>query len=300
MEDAWIGKATEKLFIAPIKLTLQPEITDLHMPYVGVAHNLVLVRINKNYPGQGMKVINSLFGAGQMMFSKLIVVVSGNIDIRDYEAVARQVFSNTDVNTDIIITRGPLDVLDHSSDNFSFGGKMGIDATEKMSEESVRDVMSGFRTTILLSVFKPLKGKVRFKMPFTDLPVVFTGISKDVITFNELLKLNYKITGLVLIVVDHTVDLDDNLILFWQVLSNTDPYRDLKIVDGNILIDSTSKAHSSDNFSRKWPNIVVSDKKTINKIDSIMAGLGSGELIPSPSGRLVNMDYGGGASVQVD
>ncbi|MGC9344783.1 MAG: menaquinone biosynthesis decarboxylase, partial [Bacteroidales bacterium] len=125
MEDAWLGKATEKLFLAPLKLTLQPELIDIHMPPEGVAHNLVLVKIKKKYPGQGMKVINSLFGAGQMMFSKFIVVVSDNIDLRDYDAVTNQIFVNTDFNNDIIITKGPLDVLDHSSDNFSFGGKMG-------------------------------------------------------------------------------------------------------------------------------------------------------------------------------
>jgi len=300
MEDAWIGKATERLFLAPIKLTLQSEITDLHMPAEGVAHNLVLVKIKKSYPGQGMKVISSLFGAGQMMFSKFIVVVSDDVDLRDYTAIAKQVFSNTDINNDIIITKGPLDILDHSSDSFSFGGKMGIDATIKYREEGDNRLSADFRAEALLPVFKPVKNKVRLKMPSADIPLVFAGISKESTRFSDLLELNYDITGLILIAVDNTVDLEDNRILLWQVLSNTDPYRDLKQIKGNIIIDSTSKAHPSDNFRRKWPNIVMSDDDTITRIDNILNLINHGEIIPSPSARLKKMDFGGGASVKQD
>ncbi len=137
-EDAWLTKATEKIFLSPVKLAVQPEIIDFHMPEAGVAHNLVIVRINKSYPGQGLKVINSLFGAGQMMFTKYLAVVSGNINIRNYRELILHIFANTDFESDIIFTRGPLDVLDHSSDSFSFGGKAGIDATVKMPEEIQR------------------------------------------------------------------------------------------------------------------------------------------------------------------
>ncbi|MFO7851526.1 MAG: menaquinone biosynthesis decarboxylase [Bacteroidota bacterium] len=299
MEDAWIGKATEKLFLAPLKLTLQPEIIDIHMPPEGVAHNLVLVKIKKKYPGQGMKVINSLFGAGQMMFSKFIVVVSNDIDLRDYDAVTNQIFANTDFNSDIIITKGPLDVLDHSSDSFSFGGKMGIDASVKFSEEAGEDLRTKFRTEALLPVFKPVKNKVKLKMPSTDIPLVFAGISKESISLHDLLGLNYDITGLVLIVVDNTVDLNNNNILMWQVLSNTDPYRDLRQIEGNIIIDATSKSHPSDHFRRPWPNIVMSDDKTIARIDDIMGLINKGVVIPSPSAGLKKMDLGGGASVEL-
>ena len=87
-EDAWIARATERLFLSPVRMTLQPEIEDFHMPDAGIAHNLVIVKIKKSYPGQGMKVINSLSGAGQMMFTKYMIVVSGNIDIRNYKELA--------------------------------------------------------------------------------------------------------------------------------------------------------------------------------------------------------------------
>ncbi len=107
--------------------------------HAGVAHNLVIVKIRKNYPGQGMKVINSLFGAGQMMFSKYLIVVSGNIDIRNYMELAPHIFENTDMRRDLLFSHGPLDVLDHSSDAFSFGGKLGVDATHKASGGKCRE-----------------------------------------------------------------------------------------------------------------------------------------------------------------
>ena len=144
-EDAWLAKATEKIFLSPVKMALQPEIEDFHMPDAGVAHNLVIIKIRKSYPGQGMKVISSLSGAGQMMFSKYLVVVSGDIDIRNYRELVSHVFENTDLKRDLLFSHGPLDVLDHSSDAFSFGGKLGVDATIKHHEENTgRDNKGGF------------------------------------------------------------------------------------------------------------------------------------------------------------
>lgn len=297
MEDAWIGKATEKLFLAPIKLSLQPEITDLHLPVQGVAHNLVLVKIKKTYPGQGMKVISSLFGAGQMMFSKFIVVMNEDIDIRDYNAVAEKIFSNTDINRDILFTRGPLDILDHSSDTYSFGGKMGIDATLKFPEESGGGKKERFRSESLLKVFKPLKDRISLKKS-KEMPVVFAGISKDNTRFNHLLDLDYDISGLVLIAVDHSVDLGNDYILLWQILSNIDPSRDISIRGTNIFIDATSKSHPSDNFSREWPNVVVSDDTTIEKINMLSGNTGITELKQSPSEKLKELSISEGASVK--
>jgi len=92
-EDAWIAKATERLFLSPVRMTLQPEIEDFHMPDAGIAHNLVIVKIKKSYPGQGMKVLSSLSGAGQMMFTKYMIVVSGDINIRNYKGLLAHVFS---------------------------------------------------------------------------------------------------------------------------------------------------------------------------------------------------------------
>ena len=134
-EDAWIGKATERIFLAPIKMTMVPEIVDMVLPVEGVFHNLVIVRIKKDYPGQALKVMNSLWGAGQMMFTKMMIVVDGDVNIHDNTSVARYVSENTDPAYDIIFSQGPTDVLDHSCSTMAFGGKTGIDATQKHPEE---------------------------------------------------------------------------------------------------------------------------------------------------------------------
>ena len=134
-EDAWIGKATERIFLAPIKMTMVPEIVDMVLPMEGVFHNLAIVKIKKDYPGQAMKVMNSLWGAGQMMFTKMIVIVDEDVNIHNNAEVARYISENVDPQQNFIFTSGPMDVLDHSCSKASFGGKMGIDATKKLPEE---------------------------------------------------------------------------------------------------------------------------------------------------------------------
>ena len=134
-EDAWIGKATERIFLVPIKMTMVPEIIDMVMPVEGVFHNLVIVKINKEYPGQAIKVMHSLWGAGQMMFTKMMIVVDGNVNIHNSEEVARYVSENFDPVNDVMFTQGPVDVLDHSCSVMAFGGKIGIDGTRKLPEE---------------------------------------------------------------------------------------------------------------------------------------------------------------------
>ncbi|MCX6276190.1 MAG: menaquinone biosynthesis decarboxylase [Bacteroidetes bacterium] len=134
-EDAWLGKATERIFLMPIKMTTVPEIIDMNLPVEGVFHNLVIVKIKKDYPGQAIKVMHSLWGAGQMMFTKMMVVVDGDVNIHNPMEVAEYVSRNFNATTDIIFTQGPVDVLDHSCSVMAFGGKIGIDGTRKMPEE---------------------------------------------------------------------------------------------------------------------------------------------------------------------
>jgi 4-hydroxy-3-polyprenylbenzoate decarboxylase len=129
-EDAYLGLATERIFLPLIRLLI-PEVVDLHLPAAGAFHNLAIVAIKKEYPGQAQKVMNAIWGLGQMMFTKAIVVVDADIDPRDLGEVLFRVTSNVDPRRDLLFTDGPLDVLDHSSDRFAFGSKVGIDATRK-------------------------------------------------------------------------------------------------------------------------------------------------------------------------
>ena len=131
MEDKYIQKATEKIFFPPIKLAIAPEIEDLYLPEEGVGHNFAIVKIRKQYEGQAFKVAHALWGAGQMMFNKFLAVVDEDIDIRDWDAVFGAISRNVDVTRDILLSRGPLDVLDHTAPETGLGGKMCIDATKK-------------------------------------------------------------------------------------------------------------------------------------------------------------------------
>lgn len=134
MEDCYMGKATERIFL-PLLQLLYPEIVDMDLPLEGVFHNCAIVSIKKSYPMQAFKIMSGIWSMGQMMLTKMIVVVDEDIDVHNYSEVAWKVFNNVDPARDIIITRGPLDALDHSSPTPNFGSKMGIDATKKWKEE---------------------------------------------------------------------------------------------------------------------------------------------------------------------
>ena len=134
MEDYYLGHATERIFLPLMRLNL-PEVVDYHMPAAGVFHNLVFVSIDKQYPGHAWKVMNGLWGLGLMSLAKLIVVVDADVNVRDTEEAWWVTLNNIDPERDVRFTMGPVDVLDHASRAFTYGSKMGIDATTKWSEE---------------------------------------------------------------------------------------------------------------------------------------------------------------------
>ena len=134
MEDFYLGHATERIFLPLLRLTI-PEIVDLHMPAEGIFHNLVFVSIDKQYPGQAYKVMNGLWGQGLMSLAKVIVVVDKDVNVRDTKEAWWVALNHIDPERDVRFTMGPIDVLDHSSRAFTYGSKMGIDATRKWKEE---------------------------------------------------------------------------------------------------------------------------------------------------------------------
>jgi 4-hydroxy-3-polyprenylbenzoate decarboxylase len=134
MEDGWLGKATERLFLPLVRLFV-PEILDYNLPVEGVFHNLCIVKINKRYPGHAQKVMHALWGLGQMMFTKIIIVVDDWVDVQNLQEVLWVTCNNIDPERDTTFVKGPLDVLDHASRAMGFGSKMGIDATKKLPEE---------------------------------------------------------------------------------------------------------------------------------------------------------------------
>ncbi|MEW6573214.1 MAG: menaquinone biosynthesis decarboxylase [Bacillota bacterium] len=134
MEDAFIGKATERLFLPLIRMQL-PEIVDMNFPLEGVVHNCVVVSVRKSFPGHARKIIHAVWGMGQLSFCKLVIIVDDHVNVQDMSEVWWRVFNNIDPRRDVVLSEGPLDVLDHSSPRFAYGSKMGIDATRKWPGE---------------------------------------------------------------------------------------------------------------------------------------------------------------------
>lgn len=133
-EDCYLGKVTERLFLPLIKKVL-PEVVDINLPWEGVFHNLVFISIDKRYPGHAFKVASAIWGLGQLMFSKIVVIFDKEVDVQNLREAIFYMCANVDPARDIMIVKGPVDVLDHASPEVGFGSKMCIDATKKWKEE---------------------------------------------------------------------------------------------------------------------------------------------------------------------
>ncbi|MFN9597415.1 MAG: menaquinone biosynthesis decarboxylase [Bacteroidota bacterium] len=305
-EDAWIGKATERIFLAPIKMTMVPEIVDMVLPVEGVFHNLVIVKIRKEYPGQALKVMNSLWGAGQMMFTKMMVVVDGDVNIHDNAEVARYIGTHVHPAHDIIFSQGPTDVLDHSCSVMAYGGKMGIDGTSKLPEELVgrtEDFSNNTKPDVedVRRSFSEIK-EMNVSLLDIGVPLAFASMEKNrkghVREMANRLLERPDFNGVkVLIFLEHTLDVSDIADAVWRFSNNVDPRRDHFMVGDRIAFDGTRKTKEHDGFTRDWPNILASDQETIDRVDAIWDKLGLGPMIPSPSRKYRNQLYRGGAVV---
>jgi 4-hydroxy-3-polyprenylbenzoate decarboxylase len=314
-EDAWLGKATERIFLAPIKMTMVPEIMDMDMPVEGVFHNLVITKINKEYAGQGQKVMNAMWGAGQMMFNKILVLADQHIRIQDYSALARYVFKNLNPVTDVVFSSGPMDVLDHSCSKMGFGGKMCIDGTSKFPEEIEEDGLSGVSlppafqiADRLLQQFSEIKS-VNALLTEQDIPCLIVGVKKE--RPGHIRSLHSSIASIdfcrgikMILYVEHTVDPLDLPTALWRFCNNLDPKRDQHLhryddahLKGCLGLDGTRKTKEHDNFQRDWPNIIVANEATIQAVDAKWDNLNLGPFIASPSLKYKDQLYGSEAIV---
>jgi 4-hydroxy-3-polyprenylbenzoate decarboxylase len=315
-EDAWLGKATERIFLAPMKMTMVPEITDMDMPVEGVFHNLVIAQIRKEYAGQGQKVMNAMWGAGQMMFNKILVIADEGVKIQDYEKLAQYAFRNLNPASDIYFSQGPMDVLDHSCSKLGFGGKMCIDGTAKHEEEKDEH----FDFPLPTSDFSFLKNEfpeitsLNSSLLKKEIPVLVISVQKN--RLGHLRELHTQICdrqeleGIKLILyVEHTVDANDLGVALWRFCNNLDPKRDYHLVQrpsktdpsktfACMGLDGTRKTKEHDNFQRDWPNIIVADDDTINAVDEKWDSLKLGAFLPSPSLKFKHQMYGEEAVVK--
>jgi 4-hydroxy-3-polyprenylbenzoate decarboxylase len=310
-EDAWIGKATERIFLAPIKMTMVPEIIDMDLPIEGVFHNMAIIKINKTFPGQGLKVMNSLWGAGQMMFTKMMLIVDQHADIKDYAKLAQYVSRNFDPQQDVVIGQGPIDVLDHSCSKMAFGGKLGIDATVKLPEELRTEQVLPLSVPPSLSL-QQLRAQFPEVEDMND-SLLKLGISFVVLAVRKnrkghIRELNEKIARLpqmahikVILYLDAGIDISSIGDAVWRFCNNTDVKRDSIIIEGgeaghaHLSLDGTRKTLELDGFTRDWPNVLVMDDATIATIDAKWDELGLGRFLSSPSIKYKKGLYGDGA-----
>ncbi|PJJ75914.1 4-hydroxy-3-polyprenylbenzoate decarboxylase [Thermoflavifilum aggregans] len=301
-EDAWIGKATERIFITPIKMTLLPEVEDMDMPIEGVFHNLTIVKIRKQYPGHAQKVMNAMWGAGQMMFNKMLIIVDEDVNIHDYETLARYAFAHIRPELDIYFSQGPMDVLDHACSKPGIGGKMCIDATRKWEEEMDTETHETYKPDALPGLHElqqrfPEIRDVNVSLLHRQIPCVLIAVRKNrkghIAELHAACAQIFAQAGVKMILyAEHTVNVQDLAVALWRITNNLDPRRDHHMATGIIGLDGTIKTREFDGFQRDWPNIIVSDLQTIQAVDAKWDSLGIGPFIPSPSLRFRDQLYG--------
>lgn len=241
MEDCYMSKATERIFLPMLRLMI-PEMVDLNLPFEGVFHNCAIVSIRNKYPGCARKVMSSIWGMGQMMYTKLIVVVDESVDVQNLDDVLNAVLQNVYGPQSVVTSEGPLEALDHSSNEALYGSKLGIDATYVNHLTSGRNITNTYKF-LFIHKEKPWHGKEALEDYMKHNPDKFV------------------------IAVDDHVDPTDLSRIMWKVFNNIDAKRDVTIIDHKIGIDATKK-WKEEGLTREWPNdIVMSDemKEYVNK-----------------------------------
>ena len=280
-EDAYIAEATERIFLAPIRLAVQPEVRDLWMPVEGTAHNLAIVSIDKRYGGQSSKVAQGLWGAGQMMFNKYMLVASSAVDIRSFAELGR-LLRRADLKKSLIRTEGVLDVLDHATATCGYGGKLALDLTDVDPSAEVAPIVEPRSA-------EATAGVALFDTRFVEncgLLLLFADKERPVeVDVEAYLKKN-EICGMKYVALfDYqaagTMSESD---LLWLAMANSDPRRDVKLLaGGELLLDARSKHPGVGDNPKRFPNVVMSSVETIEKVDARWTEYGLGEFIPSPS-----------------
>lgn len=282
-EDAYIAKATEKIFLAPIRMAVQPEVEDLWMPTAGTAHNLAMVSIAKRYEGQAHKVAQALWGAGQMMFNKYLVIASSSTKIRSFATLAA-LLRRADTAGSIIRSEGVLDVLDHATATCGFGGKLAFDLTDV-------DISTPAEPIATPRTARPEGGIELFDTRFVEscgLLVLYAAPDRPDVADAERYLAENDIRGMKYVALfDYraagSMTAED---LLWLAAANTDPRRDVRhLSGGELLIDARSKRPSVEGNPARFPNVVASSTETIRAVDERWKEYGLGERIESPSRR---------------
>lgn len=277
-EDYWLIKASERIFLPLMQKAGLPEVIDINMPDYGVAHNLVIVQIKNEFIGQAQKVAHSLWGMGQMMLNKVLIITT--LNPHDENAVLGSII-NYKIDDLLFFSSGPLDALEHASISFAFGGKMAIDITNTSKNKNYLWSESEQKTVV--GILNDIKVEsinlylLQFRIILLQLNDSF-----NIDAFINILSEN-KILPNCIVLCENGLDFNNTKILLWHCLANIDPIRDIKKININseqtVLFDCTSKPK----IKSHWPNPVYSSKQTILKIDKIWSKLGFVKFEESPS-----------------
>jgi 4-hydroxy-3-polyprenylbenzoate decarboxylase len=289
MEDCYLAKATERIFL-PLLNAVLPEVRDYWLPWEGVFHNITVLSIAKEYPGHARRIMSALWGQGQMSFCKALVVMDRDVDLKDPGQVFATLLNTVDLESDVYISEGVLDVLDHSAPAPLFGAKVGIDATRRMSGEREREsatattvepdpatvnsalqaishLISGFHVPVLNTRHRLLLVNLR-----KDGTVSGRELAKPLLTHPELAAYS------IVVLYDHHIDLRDGSLVLWKVFNNVDPKRDMIRLQGRMLIDATKKG-IEDGHDRPWPDDIVMDPVVVEQVMRRAGELGIASLL---------------------
>lgn len=257
LEDKYMGHATERIFL-PLLKTTAPDLIDYYMPENGVFHNLILAKIKTLYPGHAQQMMHAFWGVGQMSFVKHAIFVNEDApDLTDHDAIVEHILNRLNID-DIMISKGVVDALDHSSPKFALGGKLGLDCTGEEIEElgitQIEDDELLFKMKSLTNEVVDLKQYyTNTKNPVTIITVNKTRSQKHL--FEDLKPLYENMKVVIMIDAANQNDVNNPYMLVWRVVNNMDSNRDVYIESNTICIDSTNK-NSFDNFKRRWPDDV--------------------------------------------
>ena len=270
-EDAYIAMATERIFLAPIRLVMQPEVEDMTMPMAGTQHNITIISMRQLYEHQASKVALGLWGAGQMMFNKYLVLTPASTNVRSAEELAA-LLRNCDLSTSLIRSEGIYDVLDHATAKCGYGGKIALDLTNVAPKEAA----PSFDGTTL-----PSGIEVNYELLKEWSTVILYADNDEPINREEIAKAAS--CNFVVLFDTRAKGLTANELL-WLFAANTEPTRDISLVEGALIIDARAKRPGATKQNpARWPNIVTADEQTIALVDRRWEEYGIGEKVESPS-----------------
>ena len=287
-EDYYLGKATERIFL-PLLQTLIPDIVDYDLPMFGAFHNCCVIAIDKQYPMQARKVMHAVWGAGQMAWTKCVIVVDDDVDVHDLRAVLEAMADRCDPRRDLERAHGPLDILDHAATALGAGGKIGFDCTRTVKGEEVHGVaVEGAERNWrgeagVLERVEGLGGVVRAVMPTEAPGWMFVAVEGDGARVQEQMA---QVAGLPAwaVLLDAGVDLERIDEAFFHWVANMDPSRDAVAgAGGSVIFDSTSKraGHIRGLAVRQWPPMIEMDEGTRGLVDRRMEAYGLPEGLES-------------------